>query len=212
MTHYTVLVVGNNVEEQLDPFWELDLPENELKDDPRSEFSSKVKPEAFEQGARRIVEEYCPDDERYTVLLAEGYFKEILINFNRYSEHEGALGYWKNPRAKWDWYSVGGRWTGLLKLKEGCEGEVGNPGLMTDPSEEGYCDSALKKDIDWDDMNDFETYAVLKDGVWYERGQMGWWGIQLTTDFTPGEWTQKFKELLDSVPDDMLLTIVDCHI
>lgn len=23
----------------------------------------------------------------------------------------------------------------------------------------------------------FVTYAVLKDGVWYEKGEMGWWGM-----------------------------------
>jgi hypothetical protein len=27
-------------------------------------------------------------------------------------------GYLHNPQAKWDWYQVGGRWTGALKLKE----------------------------------------------------------------------------------------------
>ena len=34
-----------------------------------------------------------------------------------YDERAGAKGYWCNPSAKWDWYSIGGRWSGLLRLK-----------------------------------------------------------------------------------------------
>lgn len=53
------------------------------------------------------------------------------------------------------------------------------------------------------------TFAVVKDGKWYEKGKMGWWGI------TIGEkdnWEEEFGKLIDSVPDDTLLSIYDCHI
>jgi len=36
-----------------------------------------------------------------------------------FDEAAGKNGYWCNPEAKWDWYSTGGRWDGLLKLKDG---------------------------------------------------------------------------------------------
>ena len=43
MSHYTVLVIGNNVEEQLWPFWELDLSQEEAERDARSVFVSEIK-------------------------------------------------------------------------------------------------------------------------------------------------------------------------
>lgn len=53
---------------------------------------------------------------------------------------------------KWDWYWIGGRWTGFFKLKDGAEGEVGSKGFMTTAAEEGYVDRARKDDIDFDSM------------------------------------------------------------
>ncbi len=41
MSHFTVLVVGENPEEQLEPFWELDLSEDDLAEDPRAVFDDK---------------------------------------------------------------------------------------------------------------------------------------------------------------------------
>ncbi|MGZ8432806.1 MAG: hypothetical protein ACXWYM_00030 [Candidatus Binatia bacterium] len=53
------------------------------------------------------------------------------------------------------------------------------------------------------------TFAVIKDGEWFERGNMGWWGAVSNED---DDWDQRFAELLDAIPDDKLITIVDCHI
>ncbi|WP_257744574.1 hypothetical protein [Burkholderia glumae] len=55
------------------------------------------------------------------------------------------------------------------------------------------------------------TYALVKDSQWAARGEMGWFGVsrdKVDTD----DWNRKFNELIDSLPDDTLLTIVDCHI
>jgi hypothetical protein len=54
-------------------------------------------------------------------------------------------------------------------------------------------------------------FAVLKDGVWYERGSMGWWGC-VSDEKDRDEWEREFYNLFDSLPDDMLVTIVDCHV
>lgn len=80
----------------------------------------------------------------YTVIGEDG---EVIKSINR-----------TNPNAKWDWWVVGGRWTGMLKLKEGAKGQQGDPGLMTDSAPEGWVDSALKGDIDWEGMQ----YESLK--------------------------------------------------
>ena len=55
------------------------------------------------------------------------------------------------------------------------------------------------------------TYAFLKDGVWMERGSMGWWGIS-TDEMPKNEWYARMREMIDSLDSDTLITIVDCHI
>jgi hypothetical protein len=61
-----------------------------------------------------------------------------------------------NVEKKWDWYQVGGRWTGFFKLKAQAvaagAGAVGDPGLMTEPAAEGYADQCLKSEIDVEGM------------------------------------------------------------
>jgi hypothetical protein len=118
-----------------------------------------------------------------------------------------------NPNRKWDWYQLGGRWQGFFKLKEGTKGKIGKAGLFSDPVEKGYVDQALKKDIDFDGMKEakkgFVTFALIKDGQWYERGSMGWWGVVSNED---EEWGSKFTQLLEEISDDTLLSVYDCHI
>lgn len=55
------------------------------------------------------------------------------------------------------------------------------------------------------------TYAVLKDGQWFAKGEMGWFGMS-NDELTETDWLQKFNEMIDALPDDTLLTVVDCHI
>jgi hypothetical protein len=55
------------------------------------------------------------------------------------------------------------------------------------------------------------TFAVVIDGEWYEKGEMGWWGM-VSNEKDPDEWNNKFNELLEKQPDDTLLSMYDCHI
>ena len=55
------------------------------------------------------------------------------------------------------------------------------------------------------------TFAVLKDGQWYEKGKMGWWGM-VSDKKQQGDWNQEFAALLDGLADDTWLTVIDCHI
>lgn len=57
----------------------------------------------------------------------------------------------------------------------------------------------------------FSSYAVVKDGQWYQRGEMGWFGMSVD-EMTQMEWQNKFNELVESLDPSMLLTMVDCHI
>jgi len=50
-----------------------------------------------------------------------------------------------NPRSKWDWYSIGGRWSGRLILKPKAKGIKGEPGVFKNPT---GIDVAYLKDLD----------------------------------------------------------------
>lgn len=50
------------------------------------------------------------------VYATEGEFASDWHGYDWHSDRE-AYGYYTNQNAKWDWYSIGGRWTGMLHLK-----------------------------------------------------------------------------------------------
>jgi hypothetical protein len=54
----------------------------------------------------------------------------------------------RNPNGNWDWYSVGGRWTGIFKLKPGAQGKLGVPGAFNNPPRFD-ADITRIKDVDW---------------------------------------------------------------
>lgn len=140
MSHFAVLVVGDDWEEQLAPF-----QENNMGDCPNdylefNDCTEKVK-EGFSNKDDKYVKEYKTIEE-----YAEGY--------HRYSVHEGKFGYWENPDAKWDWYMMGGRWAGYFKLLPGAEGMRGRNGVgeSCNTKDSGWVDQARIKDIDFDAM------------------------------------------------------------
>lgn len=55
------------------------------------------------------------------------------------------------------------------------------------------------------------TFAVLKDGNWHQRGSMGWWGC-VSDEKDRNQWTREFSALLDGLPPETWLALVDCHI
>lgn len=112
-----------------------------------------------------------------------------------------------NPNSKYDWYTIGGRWQGMLKAKTGLFGEKSFFDLSI--YEDGKFDSAKVSDIEF--PYDFTTFAVLlPDGKWYEKGKMGWWAI---VSDEKEDWGTHYKErFLDTANPDWVLTIVDCHI
>ena len=63
-------------------------------------------------------------------------------------ETAGKRGYWFNPNARYDYYSHGGRWRGMLGLKPGCEGYCSSLNRL----DNGYtyeperCDTARVRD------------------------------------------------------------------
>lgn len=117
-------------------------------------------------------------------------------------ENENLLTHY-NPDSKWDWYCIGGRWSGFLPLKD--RDADGDP--LT-------ANEAYAGEIDWDYMieHKFPPFCFVdEDGDWHEKGEMGWFAV--VTDESPeDEWIKEFKEYVDSVDDDCLVTVVDFHI
>ena len=80
-----------------------------------------------------------------------GGVEQFAREYHGYEKHEGKIGRWTNPNAKWDWWKVGGRWSGeLLLLKAGAmfNGEKGEPGLMGAESNPDGKDVARVGDLD----------------------------------------------------------------
>jgi hypothetical protein len=299
MSHFTVLVVGENYEQQLAPYHEFEctgeddryVQDIDVTADTLADYEKHGESKPIAQfiedwsGHKPVLEGTAPDlagehKYGYVVVNADG---GLVKDIDR-----------TNPNRKWDWYSVGGRWHGFFKMKNGAKGELGEPSFMNAPRDlSKRADSASKKDIDvdgmrneaaekagkrydkfmkatadcppiipwpavrakypdnvdkareeyhnqpgiqaknadedlmWEDAEDylvsrgeyverarrgaFCTFAVVKDGQWYERGHMGWWAI-VSDEKEDGVWEREFSELIDSLSPNTLLTVVDCHI
>lgn len=124
------------------------------------------------------------DDECYQDM--KGRFDEDMIKPN------GDLLSTYNPNSKWDWYTIGGRWNNYLKTLSG------------ETTKEDYV-----SEIDWKDIIPFVFVTPI--GEWHERGEMGWWAC-VSNEKTIDNWKSEFKEFLDNLDKDTIVTVVDCHI
>lgn len=68
-----------------------------------------------------------------------------------------------NPNKKWDWHSLGGRWTGYFPLKANGNGSAGKPGLMTEKAKHGYVDQARKDAIDFERLRNEKGEEARRD-------------------------------------------------
>lgn len=62
-------------------------------------------------------------------------------------------------------------------------------------------------------VTNFSTYAVLKDGEWISPGDMGWFGISSESQEDKLKWELDFYDIfIKDLPEQSLITVVDCHI
>lgn len=324
MSHFTVLVIGDNIDKQLTPF-----QENNMGDCPREymEFNDvmeKYKDEYETETEKKIEvngEYHCPYDSMFKVEITEEEYKQAredkkqgygssssnnVMTYYKYDrsigkevevpntelyesleayvidrgyekdEETGKYGYWENPNAKWDWYQLGGRWAGALKLKDDVEMEQApnfswgwDKEAALEVIKEKRVDQAKKGDINWEAINNakedydkairfwemkvegaepetdkekdslkwdwykegyyqekygdketyakcqssFTTYAVVKDGKWYGKGDMGWFGMSSESHDEAINWELNFFDaFIKDLSDDTVISVVDCHI
>lgn len=320
MSHFTVLVIGDKIDEQMAPYAEQGFKEeygifNNKEEDSMQEYQNdEVEIVVCLDGTlhSKYAEQfsYYPKGSfsrewKYPEgsIIRQGKFSEIYPTFedfmrewhgmNSRDEKTGLYGYWSNPNAKWDWYSLGGRWTGYFKPKASAVGKLGRSGAFDNKPTEGWVDSINLCDIDiagmkeisvkkandtydkieqilqgrtypswtairekhgeninaareefnsnevvkdfnksqfhiWGDFyEEYGTsrenyiekcknqtmvpYAVVKDGKWYQKGEMGWWGIS-NDEMSQDEWSKKFWEMINSLDPETELSLLDCHI
>lgn len=58
-----------------------------------------------------------------------------------------------NPNAHWDWWTLGGRWSGWLRVKANSECHVGSGTVEDDENGMPRCDAARAADIHWEYMH-----------------------------------------------------------
>ena len=103
-----------------------------------------------------------------------------------------------NPKSKWDWYEVGGRWCGGIPMKTNTKLEIKS------------CNECMVSQIDMDKISPPYAY-VDTNGNWYERGKMGWFGIS-SNDKDEKSWGDEFKKFIKNQKKSTIVTLVDCHI
>lgn len=170
------------------------------------------------------------DEELYQIAIQ--YYEESDINSN------GDVISIYNPKGKWDWWKIGGRFSNCLgNNKNSAQIKDIDFGFNISVDEyiklhpdiiEKYNDMMCGKDTIYRpeylkeiyptledyicDIKNFKTYALIDiDGNWYEPGEMGWFGISNETYLGKKEYNEFFKKYISEIPKEYWLTVVDCH-
>lgn len=118
--------------------------------------------------------------------------------------HAGRLTFWsrENPQAKFDWYTIGGRFSGYLRLLDPRAPSFLGRLLGKKPTDR--VDQARKRELVLDHVLDDPPVGLVANGSWIDRG----WSADEAAD---EQWKQQFAERFRRVDDDELVTVVDLH-
>ena len=110
--------------------------------------------------------EFVPEDMDHLNAMFKEYsdgrsFEDFMEDWSNAFQKDGVWGRWTNPNAKWDWWQLGGRWTGMLRQVPGSWAFTGDPGIMTNT-----CDACQIKNLDWESM--LEEDIRSKRNSWYK--------------------------------------------
>ena len=185
--HFVGLAFGENV------WYNLDLYDQSREVEPWKAYNCDEGLEEFENLKNKIHEygmeshykevDSLETDEQKLEFFADWEGYEYVNERGLYSTY--------NPYAKWDWYSHGGRFEGWLQTKDG---------LSVSSAEVG--------EIDWDKT--LSPYCYIDEsGEWYEQEEELWSTEQ--SEEKHKKWNQQFREYIDSLDEDTLVTVIDFH-
>lgn len=287
MSHFSVMVIGNNIEEQLAPYQENnmgDCPEEYLEFNDCTEEvldkweNGKIKGYFSKKGFEYDFNLNNKKSKEYPYSKVYKNKDDFAFNYFGYKKYDDKYGYYFNPNAKWDWYTLGGRWSNFLKLKnnenvnQAKKKDIAFEDMTIDSYNEAKqeyeeiienifngslgdykpwkyfkeqnIDLEEKRKLYWNQEqllkikdlkknyylingldlfynktkeefaqeaanSSISTFAFVKDGIWYEKGEMGWWAI---VKDEKQNWDKEFIEMLNEVDDESLISIIDCHI
>lgn len=169
----------------------------------------------------------------------EELYKEAIKGYEDSLSENGDLLSTYSPNSKWDWYTVGGRWAGMLMLK-GKNAKVCDAAYVTEidfevmqrkaaatlkPYEDAMKSSYTKEEYMRERFpteaeyvkryTAFGTYAVITpDGKWHAPGNMGWWGMSSETPEEERVWELNYYDrfIKPAIENNWYMVIVDCHI
>ena len=170
-------------------------------------------------------------------------FKEFAIAYEGehiYDEEMQSYGYWENPNAKWDYYSLCakgnyGRWQrpsiedAFVKVKDyklyNDRQELINEYNKAKEAAENSKETIEKFSFAWNygkykDAEDYADkniitapWAFVLDKKWAERGEMGWWAMSDATDESEDAFKKLFEKIMtDEKYQDYYIGFVNCHI
>jgi hypothetical protein len=168
---------------------------------------------------------------------------EIEYDEQEYIDEDGNLTSTYNPLSKWDWWSLGGRWSGELPLKNGKGADWGKVSdvawgndiipeeyIKEHPEVKSEYERLITEGGSWYNAEyykktyptieqyiknkvSFVPFAILMpDGIWYEKGRMGWFGMSSETFDEAIEWYENFYDKFIKDYQDYYVTLIDCHI
>ena len=181
MSHFAVLVIGNDIEEQLAKFDEnIEMPK--YVKHTKEELIANEK-ESIEEYKNGRYAEYLADPVKYAEncnhddhlnYLKEDFPKKLTMTDEEIYElatkwyepedigPDGEVYSTRNPDSKWDWYEIGGRYAGRIVLKDNKDGYYPTPnfswGWRDEDKEElmkggDRVDEAYVRDIDFTKMH-----------------------------------------------------------
>ena len=227
MSHFTVVVMmeeGQTIEDLLAPYDENIVVERYIEHT-KQELIDKGKKE-IEDYKNGVYAQYKQNPKAYNDSKNEEHIKYLRYKFPRklkwtdeqihkdqtrwYSKKDigkgGEVYSTYNPKSKWDWWRVGGRWDGcMLKLPAIDDGNGGfNFDGKFETPERNSCKVSEIAD-------DFVPFAfVTPDGVWHARAKMGWWAIT-RDEKDETKWKDEFRAA-KNMYNKATATLVACHI
>lgn len=207
MTHFNVaIIVPPGKQEFIEGFVALQMApyDEDIKVDPYVCYSLEEAAAEIENDRKRlerIIERNEPDYDldrcrqllkELGVTTPEAKYRDRIKHHELFNDRREPLSTY-NPKSKWDWYVIGGRWDGWINDREE-KGERIDDNMAT--TEQVIACGKIPHAI------------ITPDGEWHEHGRMGWWAILLTEN---EHWEDDAREILRRYPGHHAV-IVDAHI